>query len=98
MVSNVFQKEPILHLNGTGYEKVNWLFIQLTLLVMYDDGFCSLCYTTNLLKDGCLSSISSSYDENAKMGTSVMNPEHCDVLHMCSCKEQVNFQAGEAIF
>ena len=44
-----------------------WEFIKLTLLVIYDDGLCSLCYTTNLLKDSCLASIGSSYDKNAKM-------------------------------
>jgi hypothetical protein len=53
---------------------------------MYDDGFCSLCYTTNSLKDGCLASIGPPYNENMKMGTSVLLPEHCDILHMCNCK------------
>jgi hypothetical protein len=57
---------------------------------MYNNGLCSLCYTTNLLKDGCLASIGSSYDKNAKMGTSVLIPEQCDILHMCNCKEPVN--------
>ena len=65
--------------------------IQLTLLVIYDDGLCSLCYTTNLLKDSGLASIGSSYDKNAKMGTSVLIPEHCDILPMWNCKEPVNF-------
>jgi hypothetical protein len=58
---------------------------------MYNNGLCSLCYTTNLLKDGCLASIGSSYDKNAKMGTSVLLPEQCDILHLCNCKEPVNF-------
>ena len=64
-----------------------WDFIQLTLLVMYNDRFCSLLYTTNLLQDGCFASIGSSYDKNVKMGAFVLIPEHCDVL----CKGQVNF-------
>ena len=62
-----------------------WDFIQLTLLIMYNDGLCSLCYTTNLLKDGCLASIGSSYDKNAKVGTSVLLPAHGNI--MCNCKE-----------
>ena len=91
MVSNEFQKVPIHCLEGTEYEKVDWALIQLTHLVMYNNGLCSLCYTTNLLKNGCLSSIGSSYDKNTKMGTSVLIPEQCDILHMCSCKEPANF-------
>ena len=83
MVSNEFQKVPIFCLDGTEYVKAHWAFIQLTLLVMYNDGFWSLFYTTNLLKDGCLASIGSSYDKNAKMGTSVLIHE---ILCMCSCK------------
>ena len=58
---------------------------------MYNDRFCSLFYTTNLLKDGCLASIGSSYDKNAEMGTSILILEHCDILYMCSCKGPVNF-------
>ena len=91
MVSNVFQKVPVFGLEGTKYEKVHWAFIQPTLLVMYDDGICSLCYTTNLLKDGCLTSICSSYDKNAKVVTFVLFPELCDIFHLCSYKESVNF-------
>ena len=91
MLSNEFQKISVFYLQGTEYEKVHWTFIQLTLLVMYNDGLCSLCYTTNLLKDGCLASIGSSYDKNAKMGTLVLLPQHCDILHMCTCKELFNF-------
>ena len=72
-----------------------WAFIQLTLLVMhYNDRFCSLFYTTNLLKDSCLARIGSSYDKNAKMGTSVLIPEHGDIFYMCSCKVPVNFISG----
>ena len=91
MVSDEFQKVPVLHLEVTEYEKVHWAFIHLTLLVTYNDGLCSLCYTTNLLKDCCLASIGSSYDKNAKMGTFVLLCEHSDILHMCNCKELVNF-------
>jgi len=40
----------------------NWL----TILVIYD-GLCPLCYTTNLLKDGCLACISPSNDKDAKV-------------------------------
>ena len=72
-------------------EYIHLSFIQLTYLVMYNNGLCSLCYTTNFLKDGCLSSIGSSYNKNAKMGTSVLLPEQCDILHICNCKEPVNF-------
>ena len=81
MASNGFHRVSDLYLEGTGYKKSHWAFIQLTLLVMYNDGFCSLFYTTNLLKDGCLASICSSYDKNAKMGTSVLTFE---ILYMCS--------------
>ena len=76
MVSNKFHKIPVLYLEGTEYKKVHWTFIQLTLFIMYNDGFCSLCYTTNFLKDSCLASIGSSYDKNAKMRTSVLHPKH----------------------
>ena len=68
-----------------------WAFIQLTLLVIYNDGLCSLCYTTNFLKDGCLASIGPSYDKNAKMRTFVLLPESCHIP-MSSCKEPVKFQ------
>ena len=91
MVSNEFQKVPIHYLEGTEYKKVDWAFNQLTHLVMYNNGLCSLCYTTNLLKDGCLSSIGSSYDKNSKMGTSVLLPEQCDILHMCSLQRTSQF-------
>ena len=64
---------------------------------MYDDGLCSLCYTTNLLKDGCLACISSSYDKNAKMGTSVLLSEICDICLMCSYKELSICGGGEII-
>ena len=84
MVLNGFHKVSVFYLEGTEHKKVHCAFIQLTLLVMYNDGFCSLFYTTNLLKDSCLASIGSSYDKNAKMGTSVLIPEHCDILYMCS--------------
>jgi hypothetical protein len=100
MVSNEFQKAPVLYLEGTEYEKVHWPFIQLfTLLVTYNDGLCSLCYTTNFLKDGCLASIGSSYNKNAKMVTFVSFPEHCDIVHMCNCKEAVtmSFSGGDNI-
>ena|SRR6266550_998845 len=39
---------------------------QLTILVIYD-GLCCLCYTTNLLKDGCLACISPPNDKDAKV-------------------------------
>ena len=80
---------PLTHLNWwyqmcfTRYQFFTWqvehkkvysAFIQLTLLVIYTDRLCSLCYTTNLLKDGCLASIGSAYDKDAKMGTSVLLP------------------------
>ena len=94
MVSDEFQKVPVLHLEVTEYEKVHWAFIQLTLLVMYNNGLCSLFYTTNLLKDGCLASIGSSHDKNMEIGTSVLLPEHCDILHMCNCKEHIISLSG----
>ena len=62
---------------------------------MYNDRFCSLFYTTNLLKDGCLASIGSSYDKNAKMGTSVLIPEFCNIH---SCKGQsISFSSERGI-
>ena len=69
---------------------VNWTF-KLTILVIYNDGLCTLCYSTNLLKDGCLACVSSSYDENAKIWTSVVLPELCDILHICICTDPVKF-------
>ena len=39
---------------------------KLTILVIYD-GLCPLCYTTNLLKDGCLACISPPNDKDAKV-------------------------------
>ena len=90
-VSIVFQKVPIFYLEGTEYEKVFWAFSQLTLLVTYSEGICSLYYTTNLLKDGCLACISSSYNKNAKRGASVLLPEVCDILHICICNDPVKF-------
>ena len=88
MASDGFHKVLVLYLEQTElYKRVHWTFIQLTLLVMYNNGFCSLFYSTNLLKDGCLASIGSSYDKNAKMGTFVLIPE---TLYMCSCKGPVN--------
>ena len=38
----------------------------LTILAIYD-GLCPLCYTTNLLKDGCLARISPPNDKDAKV-------------------------------
>ena len=56
---------------------------------MYNDGFCSLFYTTNLLKDGCLACIGSSYDKYTKMGTSVLIGP--DILYyLCSCIEGIS--------
>ena len=51
---------------------------------MYNDGLCSFSYTTNLLKDGCLACIGSSYDKNAETFASVLFPEMYDiqVLHI----------------
>ena len=93
MVSNGFHKVLDFHLARKEYKKVydyHWAFIHPTL--MYNDRLCSLFYTTNLLKDGCLASIGSSYDKNAETGTSVLIPEHFDsILCMCSCKGPVNF-------
>ena len=89
MVSNVCQKVPALHLEGTEYEKTYWAFIPLTLLVMYNDGFCSFPYTTNLLKDGCFACIGPSYDKNAETGASVLFPEMYDILRICSCNDPV---------
>ena len=67
---------------------------KLTLLVMYNDGHCSFSYTTDLLKDGCLACIGSSYDKNAETGASVLLPEMCDLdtLLICIiCKDLVKF-------
>ena len=93
MVLNGFHKIPVLYLevkqNIRKHIRIQWAFIQLTL--MYNDGLGSLFYTTNLLKDGCLARIGSSYDKNAKMGTSVLIPEHCDIIYRSSCKGPVIF-------
>ena len=45
-----------------------------------NDGLGSLCYTTNLLKNGCLACISPSYDQDAKMRTIISILEHCNGL------------------
>ena len=74
MASNVSQKVTIPCLKDAKlYEKVYWTFIWPTLFVMYN-GSCSLCNTTNLLKDGGFASISPPYDKNSKMGAFVLFP------------------------
>ena len=48
-----------------------------TMLIKYD-GLGSLCYTTDLLKNGCLPCISPSNDQYAKMRTIISILEHCN--------------------
>ena len=47
-----------------------------TILIIYD-GFGSLAYATDLLKNGCFACISPSYDKNTKMRTFIALLEGC---------------------
>ena len=51
---------------------------QLTILIKYD-GLCPLCYSTNLLKNGCLACISPPNDKDAKVWASIAFPEDCNM-------------------
>ena len=61
----------------------------LTILVIYD-GLGSLLYTTNLLKNGCLASISPTYNENTKMRTLVLFLEHQNLFCIAYMNEISN--------
>jgi len=51
------------------------------MLVIYG-GVCPLCYTTNLLKDGCLACISPSNDKDVKVWAQIAFLEHLNMM-MC---------------
>ena len=50
-----------------------------TILIIYDR-FCSLSYTTDLLKDRCFPCISPSYNKNAEMLASIIFLEHYNIF------------------
>ena len=75
MASNVSQKVPVVYLQGGEHVKLGGALVQLTILIIYDR-LCSLLHTTDLLKNGCLACIGSSYDKNTKMGAFVTLLEH----------------------
>ena len=66
MVSNEYQTVQADYLQETQQLKEAQNSDQPTMLVIYD-GLCCLCYTTNLLKDGCLACISPSNDKDVKV-------------------------------
>ena len=68
MASNESQTVQAVYLQEIqqSREAQNWDW--LTILVIYD-GICSLCCTTDLLKDGCLACISPPNDKDAKVWT-----------------------------
>jgi hypothetical protein len=66
MASNDLQTVQADDLQETQQLKKAQNLNQLTITVIYD-GLCPLCYTTNLLKDGCLACISPPNDKDAKM-------------------------------
>ena len=59
--------------------RINDSFEFNTVLIIYD-GFGPLGYTTNLLKNCCLASISPSYDQDTKMRTFISILENCNGL------------------
>ena len=59
--------------------RINDSFEFNTMLIIYN-GFSPLGYTTNLLKNCCLASISPSYDQDTKMRTFISILENCDGL------------------
>ena len=59
--------------------RINDSFEFNTMLIIYK-GFSPLGYTTNLLKNCCLASISPSYDQDTKMRTFISILENCDGL------------------
>ena len=67
MASNESQCVQAYNLQETQQSKEAQNSDSLTILVIYD-GLCPLCYTTNLLKDGCLACISPPNDKDAKVG------------------------------
>ena len=66
MASNESQTVQAYYLQETQQLKEAQNSDWLTILVIYD-GVCCLCYTTNLLKDGCLACIGPSNDKDAKV-------------------------------
>ena len=66
MASNESQTVQAHYLQQTQPSKEAQNSDLLTILVIYDR-LCPLCYTTNLLKDGCLACISPPNDKDAKV-------------------------------
>jgi hypothetical protein len=66
MVSNELLTAQADYLQATQHSKEAQNSDRPTILVIYD-GFCPLCYPTNLLKDGCLACISPPNDKDAKV-------------------------------
>jgi hypothetical protein len=66
MASNESQIVQADYLQETQQSKEVQISTQLTIPVIHDRLY-SLCYTTNLLKDGCLACISPPNDKDAKV-------------------------------
>ena len=66
MASNESQIVQADYLQETQQSKEAQNSDLLTILIIYD-GLCPLCYTTNLLKDGCLACISPPNDKDAEV-------------------------------
>lgn len=79
MAFNVMQKVKVHYLKDTKYEKLYWTLSHLPSMPSTYNGLCSLCYTTNLLKDGGFTCISSSNDKSAKMWASVLHSKGFDI-------------------
>ena len=60
----------------------------LNAILIIDDGFGSLSYTTDLLKNGGFASIGPSNDKNTEMGTFALLPKHPDMVCIC-CNESI---------
>jgi hypothetical protein len=91
MASNVSQKVPVVYLQGAEHVKLGGALVQLTTLIIYDR-LCSLLHATDLLKNGCLPCISSSYDKNTKMGAfvSLLQVEHHCLWYIYICDVNQN--------
>ena len=73
--SNVSQKVPVVYLQGGEHVKLGGTLVQLTTFIIYNR-LCSMLHTTDLLQNGGLACIGSSYDKNTKMGAFVSLLEH----------------------
>ena len=79
MASNDLQMLPVPCLQEIQYVEEAQCSAWLTIIVIYH-GLCSLFYSTNLLKDGCLACIGPPHDKDTKMWAQVSFPEH---FNMC---------------